>query len=97
MTLNPRAWTGENPERSGYSSLLSQTKSPKVSVTNGRYGHCKVESSDWMRTHTEHGTQRRCDLAPSPEDLRPSDDEKEQEEGGKGGGDAEPKGQLFLY
>lgn len=50
-----------------------------------------------MRTHTEHGTQRRCDLAPSPEDLRPSDDEKEQEEGGKGGGDAEPKGQLFLY
>ena len=50
-----------------------------------------------MRTHTEHGTQRRCDLAPSPEDLRPSDDEEEQEEGGKGGGDAEPKGQLFLY
>ena len=44
-----------------------------------------------------HGTQRKCDLAPSPEDLRPSDDEEEQEEGGKGRGDAEPKGQLFLY
>lgn len=56
-----------------------------------------LKPSDWMRTHREHGTQRRCDLAPSPEDLRPSDDEEEQEEGGKGGGDAEPKGQLFLY
>ena len=49
-----------------------------------------------MRTHTEHGTQRRCDLALSPEDLRASDNE-EQEEGRKGGGDAEPQGQLFLY
>ena len=43
MTLNPRAWAGENPEKSGYSSLLSQARFPKVSGTNVRYGHCKVE------------------------------------------------------
>ena len=36
-----------------------------------------------MRTHTDHGTQRRCDLAPSPEDLRPSDDGEEEKEGGE--------------
>ena len=56
-----------------------------------------LKPSDWMRTHTEHGTQRRCDLALSPEVLRASDNGEEQEEGGKGGGDAEPQGQLFLY
>lgn len=44
-------------------------------------------------THTEHGTQRRCDLALSPEVLRASDNGEEQEGGRKREeGDAEPQG-----
>ena len=49
MTLNPRARAGENPERSGYTSPLSQTWFPGgttyvtwFSGTNGRHCCCPL-------------------------------------------------------